>query len=121
MELAEGEKHYFEWHDVGGVAVVRFLTRFLREEREIREIFDELDALVTSGRNKMLIDFSVIEAFASFAIGKLLRLNERLRLEGRLALCSLTPNIEEILDLMNLRRSFHLYPDERSALESFVE
>jgi anti-anti-sigma factor len=114
------DRHYMEWHDVGGVAVVRFTTAFLRDERVIRSVFDELDDLVASGKKKMLIDFTGLEAFASFAIGKLLKLNDRLRAEGRLALCALTPIIDEILDIMNLRKTFHIYPDERSALESFV-
>jgi anti-sigma B factor antagonist len=114
------DRHYIEWHDVGGVMVVRFATTFLRDERVIRTVFDELDDLVASGRKKVLIDFSGLEAFASYAIGKLLKLNDRLRAEGRLALCCLTPIVDEIIDIMNLRKTFHVYPDERAGLESFV-
>jgi anti-anti-sigma factor len=119
--MSTGEdRHYLEWHDAGGVAVVHFTTPFLRDERVIRTVFDELDDLVASGKKKMLIDFTGLEAFASYAIGKLLKLNDRLRAEGRLALCALTPIVGEIIDIMNLRKTFQVYPDERSALESFV-
>jgi anti-anti-sigma factor len=115
------ERHYFEWQDAGGVAVVRFTTKFLREERIIRATFDQLEALIAAGTSKVLIDFTGLEAFASYAIGKLIRLNDRLQPpEGRLALCSLTPTVAEVLDVMNLRKRFNIYPAEREALESFV-
>jgi anti-sigma B factor antagonist len=112
---------YIEWEDAGGVAVVRFTTAVLRDERMIRAVFDHLEELIAAGRSRMVINFTGIEAFASFAIGKLIRLNERLRGDaGRLALCALTPIVEEIVDIMNLRRVFAIYPTERAALESFV-
>lgn len=116
-----GSRHYFEWQDAGGVAVVHFTTSFLRDERMIRTVFDHIEEMITSGRTRMVIDFTGIEAFASFAIGKLIRLNERLRApDGRLALCALTPIVEEIVDIMNLRKVFAIYPNERTALESFL-
>lgn len=114
-------RHYFEWEDAGGVAVLRFTVTFLRDERIIRSVFEQIEELILSGRNKLVINFTGMEAFASYAIGKLIRLNERLSAEqGRLALCCLTPIVEEIIDIMNLKKLFALYPTERAALESFV-
>jgi anti-sigma B factor antagonist len=113
--------HYFEWEDSGGVAVVRFTTRAIRDDRIIRALFEQFERLVDEGgRRKMLLNFNGIEAFASYAIGKLIVLNNKLRPpEGRLALCSLTENVNEIVDIMKLRRQFHIYETEQEALQSF--
>lgn len=118
--MSENE-HLFEWQDVGGVTVVHFKTPHLRDERRIRAIFDQLDELVAGGRTKVVMNFSGLEAFASYAIGKLIRFNDRLQPpEGRLALCELSPMVEEIIDIMNLHKRFQIYPTEQAALESFV-
>jgi anti-sigma B factor antagonist len=111
----------FEWEDAGGIAVVRFTTRALRDDRVIRVLFEELDNLVDeAGRYKMVINFTGIDAFASYAIGKLIVLNNKLKSpDGRMAICCLTPIIDEILDIMKLRRQFNIYPNEQEALQSF--
>jgi anti-anti-sigma factor len=115
-------RHLFEWEDAGGVAVVRFTTTILRDDRIIRTLFEQLDQqLVSAGRTKIVMDLGGLEAFASYAIGKLISLNDRLPpLGGRLALCKLPPTVAEIVDLMHLRKRFHIYATEREALESFA-
>ena len=111
----------FEWTDVGGIAVVRFTVKVLRDERIIRSIFDELDRLVENGRTRMVINFTGLQVFASYAIGKLISLDSRIRQQaGRLVMTDLTPIVEEIVDIMNLRRRFTIMKTEREALESFV-
>ena len=111
----------FEWSDVGGITVVHFTVTVLRDERIIRNIFDELDRLVESGRNRMVINFTGLQVFASYAIGKLISLNSRITQQaGRLVMSDLTPIVEEIVDIMNLRRQFTIKRTEREALESFV-
>ncbi len=113
--------HYFEWEDAGGVAVVRFTTPVLRDDRIIRALFDQLDQLVNGGRNRIVIDFGGLQAFASYAIGRLIALNDKLPGQGgRLALCNLVPLVVEIIDIMNLRKRFHIYGTQREALESFA-
>jgi anti-sigma B factor antagonist len=113
--------HYFEWEDAGGVAVIRFTTPFLRDDRIIRQIYEQIDQLIAAGRTKILMNFGGLQAFASYAIGKLIALNDKLKLPpGRLALCSLSPMVAEIIDIMQLRKRFHIYDSEREALESFA-
>jgi anti-anti-sigma factor len=115
-------QHSFEWEEANGVAVVRFTTTLLRDDRIIRLLFDQLDKqLVEAGKVKVVMSFAGLEAFASYAIGKLIALNDKLpKLGGRLALCELTPTVAEIIDLMSLRRRFAIYRSEREALESFA-
>jgi len=113
-------EHTFEWEDAGGVAVVRFTVTVLRDERVIRETFEKLGGLVESGQNKIVFNLGGLQAFASFAIGKLIVFNDKLQPpNGRLALCSLSPSVTEIMDLMRLRKRFNIYKDEAEALQSF--
>jgi anti-anti-sigma factor len=119
---APSPQHPFEWEDAGGVAVVRFTTPSLRDDRLIRALFDQLDQqLVEAGRTNIVIDFSGLEAFASYAIGRLIALNDKLPKQGgQLALCNLAPTVAEIIDIMNLRKRFRIYNAQRDALESFA-
>jgi anti-anti-sigma factor len=118
---APQSKQAFEWSDVGGIAVARFTVHVLRDERIIRGVFDGLDRLVENGHLRMVLDFTGVEVFASYAIGKLIALHSRVeKQKGRLVLCALTPIVNEIVDIMNLRRRFAIYKTERDALESFV-
>ena len=110
----------FEWTDVGGIVVVRFTVNVLRDERIIRELFDALDGLVEAGRTRIVLNFAGIQMFASYAIGKLITLDNRIKPQGRLVMCELTPVVDEIIDIMQLRRRFGIVKTEREALESFV-
>ena len=121
MSADPSSRHLFEWEDAGGIAVVRFTTNVLREERLIRLLFEQVDQLVESGRNRIVFNFSGIQAFASYAIGRLITLNSKLAAPaGRLVLCCLTPIIDEIIDIMSLRKRFNICKTEREAIESFV-
>jgi anti-sigma B factor antagonist len=113
--------HYFDWDDVGGVAVVRFVSRVIRDDRIIQAMFELLDQLIEqTGRRRVVLNFATVEAFASYAFGKIIMLNKKLRPpDGRLALCNLTPIVNEIIDIMRLRREFNIYPAEQQALQSF--
>jgi len=112
----------FEWTDVGGIAVVHFTINVLRDERIIRDLFDGIDRLlVESGRKRLVINFTGLQMFASYAIGKLITLDNRLTQQaGRLVMSDLTPVIDEIVDIMQLRRRFTIAKSEREALDSFV-
>lgn len=115
-------RHDFEWEDAAGVAVVRFTTTTLRDDRIIHKLFDQIEhELIGTGRTNIVVNFSGLEAFASYAIGKLIALNEKVRKDGgRLALCDLPPVVNEIIDLMSLRKRFPIYASEHQALESFT-
>ena len=111
----------FEWSDVGGIVVIHFTVKVLRDERIIRDLFDAIDRLIDAGHNRMVINFTGLQAFASYAIGKLISLDSRIKQQaGRLVMSDLTPVIDEIVDIMNLRRRFTIVKTEREALESFV-
>ncbi len=113
--------HLFEWEDAGGVAVIRFKTALLRDDRLIRHLFDQIDQLAEAGRTRVVMNFTGLEGFASYAIGKLISLNAKLSAQGgRLVLCCLTPIVDEIIDIMSLRKKFTIKATEQQALESFA-
>jgi anti-anti-sigma factor len=119
--MTEAKRHYCEWEDAGGIAVVRLTIKVLREERIIRELFEQLDKLVAEGRSRVVLNLGGLEAFASYAIGKLILFDNKLQPpDCRLALCALSPMVGEIMDIMRLRRKFNIYTTERAALESFA-
>lgn len=115
------EKHHlFEWEDAGGIALFRFSTPQLRDDRLIRLLFEQMDQLVDSGRTRVVMNFTGLLGFASYAIGKLISLNNKLPARGgRLVLCCLTPVVDEIIDIMSLRNKFNICKTEQEAIESF--
>jgi anti-anti-sigma factor len=115
-------QQYVEWEEAGDISIIRFTMPFLREDRIIRQVFEQMELRMAQGRTKLVINFSGLQAFASYAIGKLIVLNTRLQGQGgRLALCSLSPMVEEIIDLMTLRKRFPIYATESEAIASFSE
>jgi anti-sigma B factor antagonist len=119
---APAGKQSIEWEEANGVNIVRFATPSLRDDRLIRTIFEQIDQLlIDTGRRKLILNFSGVEAFASYTIGKLVALNKNLQTPtSRLALCCLTASVNEIIDIMRLRKQFNIYPTEQTALDSFV-
>jgi anti-anti-sigma regulatory factor len=110
-----------EWDDINQVAVIRFTITSLLDDRLIHALFGQIDQLLReTGRGRVLLNFSGVSAFASYAVGKLVSLNRRLGPPDRLALCCVGKPIIEILDIMSLRRQFHIYGTEQEALDSFV-
>ena len=114
------EGRWLELEEIGGVAVVRFLIRTVREEHIITGIFGQLDRLVQQGCRKLVVNFGNVDSFGSYAVGRLLSLEKKAKAaQGRLALCCLTPVVREILDIMQLQRMFLIYGTEEEALQSF--
>lgn len=109
-----------EWDVVEGVLVVRVNTPALRDEETIVRLFGQLDSLIGEHGCRVIVDLSLVDAFASYSIGKLLGLHKRLQTGGgRLALCGLAPVLRKLLSTMRLDRVLHLYEDEHEALRSF--
>ncbi|MGL4554069.1 MAG: STAS domain-containing protein [Gemmataceae bacterium] len=108
----------FETEDTAGVLIVRFNTPYLRDDRLILQLFGQIEQMVDAGRDKVVLNFTGMEAFASYAIGKMITLNAKLAPPKRLALCCLTPIVNEIIDIMALRKRFAIYDTERAALEA---
>ncbi len=107
--------------DVGDIAVVQFVDKKILDEQNIQLIGDDLFRLVDElGRRKVLLDFSNVEFMSSAALGKLIRLHQRLAgVGGKLVLCSISKTILEIFEITKLDKMLTIVKDQKAGLAAF--
>jgi anti-sigma B factor antagonist len=107
--------------DVGDIAVVQFVDKKILDEQNIQMIGDDLFRLVDElGRRKVLLNFSTVEFMSSAALGKLIRLHQRLvSIGGKLVLCNISKSIHEIFEITKLDKMLTIVKDEQTGLASF--
>ena len=107
--------------DIGDVTVVNFVDKKILDEQNIQMIGDDLFRLVDElGRRKLLLNFSNVEFMSSAALGKLIRLHQRLaQVQGKLILCNISKAILEIFVLTKLDKMLKIVKDEATGLNSF--
>ena len=110
-----------EVSEIGDVTVVRFVDRKILDTANIQELGDELFALVeTDHRKSLLLNFSHVEFLSSAALNKLILLDRTVnRHSGRLKLCCLRPEIQEVFVITRLNKMFEIHEEESDALASF--
>src|SRR3954452_4006099 len=81
--------------DIGDITVVNFVDKKILDEQNIQMIGDDLFRLVDElGRRKLLLNFANVEFMSSAALGKLIRLHQRLnQVGGKLILCGISKSI----------------------------
>jgi anti-sigma B factor antagonist len=109
------------FEDIGDVTVVKFADKKILDEQAIQQIGDDLFKLVDElGRKKLLLDFTTVEFLSSAALGKLIRLHQRLAGGGgKLVLCGISKPIMEIFELTKLDKMLKIVADEATGLNSF--
>lgn len=107
--------------DIGDIAVVSFVDKKILDETSIQMIGDDLFRLVDElGRRKILLNFTNVEFMSSAALGKLIRLHQKLAgVGGKLILCGISKGIMEIFELTKLDKMLTIEKDEQKALQSF--
>ena len=107
--------------DIGDISVVQFVDKKILDEQNIQMIGDDLFRLVDElGRRKVLLNFSNVEFMSSAALGKLVRLNQRVKeVNGKLILCGIAKDIMTVFEITNLDSMLKIVPDEHSGLNSF--
>lgn len=107
--------------DIGDIAVVQFVDKKILDEQNIQMIGDDLFRLVDElGRRKILLNFSNVEFMSSAALGKLIRLHQRLHsIGGKLILCGISKGILEIFEITKLDKMLSIVKDEQTGLNSF--
>lgn len=115
--MSDTPLHVLESEQIQDVIVVRFRIKSIRADDDILEIFGQLDQVVLDGCHKLVLSFAGIESIASYAIGRLMtlyqKMNER---SGKLVICELTPIVLEIINLMKLNRKLTICTTEQDAL-----
>jgi anti-sigma B factor antagonist len=109
-----------ERQDFGDVTVLRTKTQTLSADNTTESIFDQAYEVVeVERRSRLVLNFDGVVFLASLAMGKLVRLLQKVRKAGgRIVLCKLSRNIEDVLRIA-LPDVFLTYTDEREAVQSF--
>jgi len=107
--------------DVGDIAVVQFADKKILDEQNIQMIGDDLFRLVDElGRRKVLLNFSNVEFMSSAALGKLIRLHQRMsQVGGKLVLTNIAKDIMTVFTLTKLDKMLKIVKDEQTGLASF--
>ncbi|MBN1808995.1 MAG: STAS domain-containing protein [Planctomycetes bacterium] len=88
----------------GDVAVVSLLNKRMLDAANIRDLADELHALVTErGVTRMVLNLDGVEYLSSAVLGKLISLLKVIKKEkGSLRICNVHPNVKEIFEVTQL-------------------
>lgn len=103
------------------VNIVAFSDRKILEELSIREIEDELFALVSAGPAiRLLLDFSNVEHLSSAALGMLINLQKEVgKAKGSLKLADIRPQIYEVFKITRLSKHFDIHETVDEAIRAF--
>jgi len=93
------------------------------DETEAVEMLEQLAGQLRSGReSRIVLDFSNVKSLSSTSIAKLIKINEAARdAGGKMVLCSLSPQIQEVLDKTRLVKLFAVVADIGEAKKVFAE
>jgi len=104
------------------VRVVKLLPRRILDELQISEIGQGLSALIESGANDIVLDFSNVDHLSSSALGMLITVKKQIdAAKGKLKMCYIRSQILQIFQITRLDVLFDIYKTDVEALASFNE
>lgn len=111
----------FQIEDIGGVYIVSFVNDKILNETNIEVIHQEIIKLVEGKPGiKMIMDFKNIKYLSSSVLSKLVSIHKKINsLSGDLSLSSIDPVVKKIFQITQLEKLFIIFPDVKSALDSF--
>ena len=109
------------WESQGGVLVIRFLDSRILDETKIRQIGEELTALVNRTEEpNLLLDFRDVQFMSSSMLGTLIRFHKKCKeFKVHLKLCHIAPDILQVFKLTRLNKVFDIHGDGASARAAF--
>ncbi len=121
MTPGQSPYKYLAVQRVGKVTMVVFTGRAILDEKTIQLIGDELMRLLEKfGSKNILLNFAEVRNLGSYMLATLVNLDKKLKAAGgRLALCSIDPEVYQVFELTNLTKILKIYPNETDALKSF--
>jgi anti-sigma B factor antagonist len=108
--------------EIDGVKVVRFHDRHLFDERTVRDVAEQLAAILPNDGTpiKLVLDFTDVALISSSLLSKLILLQRRVDASnGKLRLCEMSNVLQSVFRTSNLDRLFHIDRDQRTALDAF--
>jgi anti-sigma B factor antagonist len=109
--------------DVGGVKVVRFHDHHLFDERTVRDVADQIAAVLPNDGSpiRLVLDFSEVALISSSLLSKLILLQRRVDAShGKLRLCEMSNVVQSVFKTSNLDRLFGIDRDQPTALAHFA-
>jgi anti-sigma B factor antagonist len=118
VSLSEFAPTYLELAHDGDVTIARFTIPRLSEDENIERIGHELFLLVEQyDRRKVVLNLHEVEYLTSSALGKLITLHRKLhRQQGRLVICHMLPEVEEVMRSSRLIDYFNTAHDVAGAV-----
>ena len=102
-----------------GVSMVQLTHKSIVAESDIRHITDELGELIDSGQNCIALNFKNVERLSSQVMGEVVQVFRRCKdTGGTLKICTVPPQVAQILSMTKIDRHIEVFADERLALES---
>jgi anti-sigma B factor antagonist len=102
----------------GNTAVASFKSTCISDVAEITNASAQLKQYIETSRPQGLVfDFEGVKFFSSQVLGLLLEARARLEAyRGRMAITSLSPQLERVFKITNLDKIFSFYPNRAAAL-----
>jgi len=106
----------------GCTIVVRFGDHRILDEFTVKKIAEELyDVAHRADCQHLVLDFSSVLGLSSLMLGKLLMLRKKMSSKGgKLILCDLTPEVEEVLASTKIREILDVMDSEADALKALA-
>ena len=113
---------HLEVSDGQGVTLIRFLDRQLVAGIDSTALWRELFLMIeTEGRNKLVLDFSLVDFLASEALGRLITLHKKVTANnGMMKLCCICPQVLEVFSVTKLDGLFSIQQTEAAAVAAFA-
>ena len=119
--MAGSSTRRIDIEDIGDVTIATFIDKKILDETNIQIIGNQLFGLVDEDqRSKIILDFSNVEYLSSAALGKLITMEKKVKAaRGKLRLCSIRPEIQEVFVITKLNKLFKICEDQEQALQGF--
>jgi anti-sigma B factor antagonist len=106
---------------VHGVTVASFTDPMLVSEEVFGDLDVQLSELIEGARpEKLLLNFREVRGMSSTMLAVLLKVTRKIaQAQGRLKLCCLAPDLQEIFKITRFDRIFQIYDEESQALDAF--
>lgn len=103
------------------IQIIYFQDVRIIDDSRINALGRELTELVNTGESKkFILNFQNVSFMSSAMIGKLVLFGKNCKTAGiDLKLCSINPNVEEVFNLMQLKKVFAIEKDEDAAVKAF--
>ncbi len=120
-EFGMGQYEHLKLSEVEGVCVVRFMRSRITDPDYVEQVGNELVKLIdTDKKTKILVNFDGVQFLSSAALGKLMKLDKRIRTaSGQLELCNLGEVPREAFRITRLDDTFNIHETQQDAISAF--